>query len=158
MHARWRLSHARGYLELGLVDDAAAELAQLPAEEQENPLALALRAAVLQEQERWPELAAVARELVRQQPHEAGWWIALAYATRRSDSLREAEAILRQAEHLHPDDATIQFNLGCYACQRGDLTTARERVIRAIALDQNFRQTASVDPDLAPLRASGCLD
>jgi len=158
MHARWRLSHARGFLELGLIDDAAAELAQLPLEEQDRPIALALRAAVLQEQERWPELALIARELVRQQPDESGWWIALAYATRRSESLREAEAILRQAEQRHPEDATIQFNLGCYACQRGDLHTARERVVRAISLDQAFRNAASTDPDLAPLRESGPLD
>lgn len=158
MKARWRLSHARGYLELGLFDEAASELASLPPEEQERPAALALRAAVLQEQQRWPELAAIAGELVRQQPDEAGWWIALAYATRRCESLREAEAILRQAEQRHPDDATIQFNLGCYACQRGDLTTARERVVRAIALDAAFRSAASSDPDLEPLRAAGALD
>ena len=82
-------------------------------------------------------------------------FVSLAYATRRSESLREAEAILRQAEQRHPEDATIQFNLGCYACQRGDLSTARERVVRAISLDQAFRSAASTDPDLAPLRECG---
>lgn len=155
MHARWRLSHVRGYLELGLIDEAAEELTHLPASEQERPVALALRAAILQEQQRWPELALVATELVRQQPTEAGWWIAQAYATRRSQSLREAEAILREAERQHPDNATIQFNLGCYACQRGDLTTARERVFRAIALDAHFQAAAETDPDLEPLRTAG---
>ena len=48
--------------------------------------------------------------------------------------------------------------LTCYACQRGDLHTARERVVRAISLDQAFRNAASTDPDLAPLRESGPLD
>ena len=152
MHARWRYSHIRGFLELGLVDEAARELVQLPPEEQDRPIALALRAAILQEQQRWPELACVAAELVRKQPQEAGWWIAHAYAIRRSESLREAEAILREAEQRHPRDATIQFNLGCYACQRGDLNTARECVARAIVLDDHFREAAREDPDLAPLR------
>jgi predicted Zn-dependent protease len=155
MHSRWRYSHIRGFLELGLIDEAAQELAQLPAHEQDGPVALALRAAILQEQQRWPELATVAAELVRQQPAEAGWWIAYAYAIRRSQSLREAEAILREAEQRHPKEATIQFNLGCYACQRGDLNLARERVTRAIALDGSFREAAGTDPDLAPLRAQG---
>ena len=59
------------------------------------------------------------------------------------------------AEQRHPEEATIQFNLGCYACQRGDLKVARERVTRAIALDAAFQQAASTDPDLAPLRAQG---
>jgi predicted Zn-dependent protease len=157
MHTRWRLSHVRGYLELGLIDEAAEELASLPPSERDRPHALALRAAILQEQQRWPELATVSAELVRQQPSEAGWWIAHAYAVRRSESLQEAEAILREAERKHPNDATIQFNLGCYACQRGDLRAARDRVTRAIALDDSFREAAGTDPDLAPLRADGDL-
>lgn len=155
MHPRWRLSHVRGYLELGLVDEAAKELARLPSPDCDQPHALALRAAILQEQKRWPELASVSAELVRQQPSEAGWWVAYAYATRRSESLHEAEAILREAERQHPNDATIQFNLGCYACQRGDLKAARHHVTRAIALDESFREAAGVDPDLEPLRSGG---
>lgn len=158
MHPRWRLSHVRGYLELGSIDEAAAELAHLSPAEQERPVALALRAAVLQEQERWPELVTIAGRLVRLQPSQSGWWIALAYAVRRSDSLQEAEAVLRKAEQTHPHDPTIQFNLGCYACQRGDLRCALERVTRAIALDQDFRNVATIDPDLAPLRDSRILD
>lgn len=158
MHPRWRLSHARGYLELGLIDEAGAELARLSTVDQERPVALALRAAVLQEQQRWPELADVAAQLVRQQPAQSGWWIALAYAIRRSESLNEAEAVLREAERAHPHDPTIQFNLGCYACQRGDLRVALERVTRAIALDEEFRNAVTTDPDLAPLRKSCALD
>lgn len=158
MHPRWRLSHVRGYLELGSIEEAAAELARLSPAEQELPVALAMRAAVLQEQQQWTELAEVAARLVHLQPAQSGWWIALAYATRRSDSLSEAEAVLREAERTHPDDATIQFNLGCYACQRGDLRAALERVTRAIALDRDFRSMASLDPDLAPLRDSRVLD
>ena len=79
----------------------------------------------------------------------------VAYATRRVDSLASAEAILRDAEIRHPEEPAIQFNLGCYACQRGDLAEARRRVDRAVALDASFRQQATTDDDLAPLRASG---
>jgi len=86
-------------------------------------------------------------------PQEAGGWITWAYATRRADSLAAAEAILLKAEQLHPAEPTIQFNLGCYACQRGDLIAAQLRVDRAIALDAHFAGTAATDPDLAPLRA-----
>jgi hypothetical protein len=55
-------------------------------------------------------------------------------------------------------EPTIQFNLGCYACQRGDLNSARTRVDRAIALDPKFSVLAATDPDLAPLRASNTTD
>ena len=155
MKSGWRLSHARGYLGLGLLEEAAAELAALPADEAESIEALTLRALVLQAQQQWLLLQPVAAALVGRQPEEAGWWITWAYATRRVDSLASAEAILRDAETRHPEEPAIQFNLGCYACQRGDLAEARRRVDRAITLDESFRQQATTDNDLAPLRATG---
>lgn len=149
---KWRLSHARGYLGLGMVGEAAAELEQVPAAAAQETEVLELRALILQEQEKWPALVETARQLVLRRPGEAGWWISWAYATRRSRSLEAAEAILVEAERTHPQEATIQFNLGCYACLRGDLTEARRRVERAVALDQSFRQAAASDPDLVRLR------
>lgn len=157
MNPRWLLSHARGYLELGMLEEAAAELAQLPVERLEDVDVLAIRALILREQSRWLELSLAASELTRRQPELADWWITAAYATRRAISLNEAEAILREAELIHPKEPTIQFNLGCYACQRGDLAEARRRVDAVVALDRHFLTAAASDPDLAPLRAAGDL-
>jgi len=154
MELKWRLAHARGYLGLGMIKDAAAELDQVPSDLAGETELLALRAIVLQEQANWPVLVDVAGELVRRQPAEAGWWVAWAYAVRRSQTLAAAEAILLDGERKHPQEPAIQFNLGCYACLRGDLTEARRRVDQAIALDPSFRDAATSDPDLAPLRAS----
>jgi tetratricopeptide (TPR) repeat protein len=155
MELKWRLAHARGYLGLGMIKEASAELDLVPADQAGETSVLALRAVVLQEQAKWPALAGVANELVRRQPMEPGWWIAWAYATRRSRSLAAAETILIEGERTHPDEATIQFNLGCYACQRGHLNEARRRVERAVSLDPAFRDAAGIDPDLEPLRAAG---
>lgn len=153
MRLRRHLSYAQGYLELGLLVEAAAELDRIDPEERDALPVLALRMAVVQEQRRWPELCAVAGDFVRRAPEEAGAWIAWAYATRRADSLAAAERILIEAEQHHPAEPTVQFNLGCYACVRGDLAGARHRVDRAIALDPKFAELAATDPDLAPLRA-----
>lgn len=152
MQPKWRISHARGYLELGMVEEAAAELAAVPAEAAETLEVLGLQALVFQEQKKWAHLRVVTHKLVRMAPDDAGWWIMWAYAVRRSDSLEAAEKILHEAEVLHPKDATIQFNLGCYACQLGNLTNAKNRVDRAIALNAAFQQMAASDPDLEPLR------
>lgn len=151
---KWRLSHAQGYLGLGMVAEAAAELDHIPAPERDGLDVLALRVAVLQEQQDWPALSATAGEFVRRAPDEAAAWVTWAFATRRADSLVAAEKILLEAESRHPAEPTIQFNLGCYACQRGDLAAARRRIDRAIALDQHFAEVAATDPDLAPLRAA----
>jgi Tfp pilus assembly protein PilF len=155
MQLKRRLSHAHGYLELGMIAEAAAELDRIPPAEAAHADVLILRLAILQEQKNWPALSALAGDVVRRTPTEAAIWITWAYATRRADSLAAAERILLEAEQHHPTEATIQFNLGCYACQRGDLVLARQRVSRAIALDDKFAAAAANDPDLAPLRNTG---
>jgi Tfp pilus assembly protein PilF len=149
---KWRISHVRGYLELGMVKEAKAELDAIPEEEAHRPEAVALRVAMLQATEKWRPLRKYAAELVAADPSEPGWWIVWAFATRRVASVRAAEKILLQAVERHPKDATIQFNLGCYACQLGDLATAKDRVIRSIALDADYLKNARDDPDLQPLR------
>ena len=73
MDLKWRLSQARGYLGLGMVEEAAVELDHLPAAAAEETEVLALRALVLQEQAKWPPLADIAQTLVRRQPEESGW-------------------------------------------------------------------------------------
>ena len=149
-----RLSHAQGYLGLGMVAEAAAELSHLSGPDAESPAALVVRLAVLHEQHDWPAVCELAGRLIGGGRAGAGLWITWAYATRRADSLAAAEAILSRAEQMHPQEPTIQFNLGCYACLQGDIRTARRRVARAIALDESFAGLAATDPDLAALRAA----
>ena len=149
------LSHAEGYLGLGMLKEAAAELDRIGPPDDESAAVIAVRIAVLHEQEDWSKLRLLAAGEARRRPGEAASWVTWAYATRRAISLAAAEKILIEAEQHHRSEPTIQFNLGCYACQRGDLTTARSRVDRAVALDETFSTVAATDPDLAPLRALG---
>jgi predicted Zn-dependent protease len=152
MHSKRHLSHAQGYLALGMVEEAAAEIERITGPDAQSLQVISVRLAVLHEQKNWPVVRDVASELICRTPDEPSIWVTWAYATRRADSLAAAEKILLNAERHHPTDPTIQFNLGCYACQRGDLVEAQTRVDRAIALDKNFAELAATDPDLAPLR------
>ena len=152
MQLKWRLSHARGYLELGMLDAAAQELDSIASEFAQDSAVLEVRVAVHQERQEWALMADAAAELVRREPTVPGWWILWAYGARRSSSLANADAILRQAEKMHPANATIQFNLGCYACQLGNLIVAEARVQKAIQMDETIRKLAESDPDLQPLR------
>jgi Tfp pilus assembly protein PilF len=152
MQTKRHLSYARGYLELGLVAEAAAEIDRIDQAEQASLEVVAVRMAVLHDQKDWNTLAKVAGQFVRRSPGQAAAWVTWAYASRRSDSLVAAEQILLEAEQHHPAEPTIQFNLGCYACLRGDLVNAQRRVDRAIALEPKFVEAAATDPDLAALR------
>lgn len=153
-----RLMHARGYLGLGLLNDAENELVLAERSGASTAAVAAVRMLLLHEREDWPAVRELARTLIARGDADAGAWISCAYATRRTESLAAAEAVLLEAERLFPEEPTIQFNLGCYACQRGDLATARTRVDRAIVLEPSFREAAEADPDLAPLRAAEGTD
>lgn len=152
MNLEWHLSHTRGYLELGMFKEALKELRQIRGEAASSPDVLALFAALHQRTDNWKSLATVARKLVRLQPEQPSWWVSLAFAVRRTRSIEAAREILLRAEVRHPAEPAIQFNLGCYACQLGELAEARRRVAQAIELEASFKILAAQDPDLAPLR------
>jgi Tfp pilus assembly protein PilF len=152
MNLRWRLSHARGYLALGMLGEAEAELDAIDPTDAAGSEAQTLRVALLHERQDWPRLLVLARELVARQPEEPGWWVSLAFATRRVESLQQAQMVLLEAVRRHANEAVIHFNLGCYAAQTGALDEAARRVRQAIALCEDFREIARRDPDLEPLR------
>ena len=100
---------------------------------------------------KWNMAAAVASHLVKVDPGTAGWWISLAYAVRRTESVEKAEAILLRAQAIHPKVAMIAFNLACYASVIGRMEEAKKRLRDAIALDKDIRRLAIDDEDLKPL-------
>ena len=95
--------------------------------------------------------AAVASHLVKDDPETAGWWITLAYALRRTESVEKADAILLRARVIHPKIALIAFNLACYASVMGRMEEAKKRLRHAIELDKDIRGLALDDEDLKPL-------
>ena len=135
-----------------MLAEAAEELAKVPESERGGLDFLSVRLALLQEQQDWPALRDQAGDYARRAPEEAAAWVTWAYAARRADSITAAQKILLQAIPHHPANGTIQFNLACYAAQLGELTDARHHLDLAIALDKDFAEAATTDPDLAPLR------
>jgi predicted Zn-dependent protease len=106
---------ASGYSELGMFDDAALALEEIEPEDKTRKEVLGARVDLYMAAKKWDMAAAVASHLVKVEPEEAGWWINLAYATRRCESVEKAETILLKACELHHDNALIEYNLACYA-------------------------------------------
>jgi Flp pilus assembly protein TadD len=142
---------ATGYSELGMFDEAELALEEIDAEEKGRQEVLAARVDLYMAMQKWSLVAEVARHLVNIEPENASWWVNLAYATRRAESIDKAQALLLQARKLHPDNATIAFNLSCYACVSGQSEQAKTHLKHAIALDSNIRALALRDEDLQTL-------
>lgn len=111
------LRSAHGYVELGMFEEANAELEEIDPFCRALPEVLSTRVGIYQGLKKWDLMAVVAKKLVEGNPGEPGHFIDIAYATRRAESIDAAHAILKRAEGLHPNDATIQFNLACYEAQ-----------------------------------------
>jgi len=147
-------SHLRaaiGFIELGMLEDAISELESLPPEDRDRSSVLALRVEIYRTAGSWSLMEVAARELWKRHPDEPVYWTNLAWAVRRLDSLVAARDILLEAVERFPSDAMTHFNLGCYACQLGDIEQAKTRVGKAIELDAKFNLLALDDHDLEPL-------
>jgi tetratricopeptide (TPR) repeat protein len=142
------LAEAVGYLELGMPQDAWDALEEIPAEERHLPPVLQIRLEIYRHMEKYEGMATMAEHLTKQFPEDAQYWISLAYAQRRYLNLQTAERTLLEAFTRFPEEATIPFNLACYACQLGRLDEAREKLAKAISLEPAFKETALEDEDL----------
>ncbi len=146
-----RLAAAEGYLALGMCEDANSELEEIDPFCRRLPEVLTLRLSIYQRTKRWEMAQVVAKQLTVDDASNPQWPIALAYATRRLESLEAARAILLDAVSRHPKEPIIHYNLGCYSCQLGDLESAKDHLKRAFALEPQCRAMALDDSDLRPL-------
>jgi tetratricopeptide (TPR) repeat protein len=142
---------ADGYVALGMYEEANEELESITADVRHVPEVLDARIAIYCGTKRWDAMAAVASRLVEWNPDEPRWFVQLAYATRRAESLEKAHKILSRCAELHPEHGWTQFNLACYEAQLRNLPKAREHLQRAIRSDPGYRLDALNDPDLEPL-------
>lgn len=146
-----RLRSATGYIELGMYVEADAELEEIDPFLRALPEVLVSRLRIYHGLEKWELMAVVAAKLVEWNPSEPGFFVDLAYATRRCETLHAAHAVLTRAAALHPRQGTIQFNLACYEAQLGALAKARAHLSQAFEHDEKLRLLALEDADLAPL-------
>ena len=147
-----RVRRANGFRMLEMYEEAEMELSRIPSADQYEEDVLAMQVAVRQDAENWEGMRDSARILRRRCPEEVQWWIADAYATRRTDSLGAAREILMEAESVHESEPGIKYNLACYACCSGDMQTTMRYLLAAIALDEVYKGMAFEDEDLAEAR------
>jgi Tfp pilus assembly protein PilF len=145
------LQAAVGYLELGMVEDAANEIECISPDQKNSSEVLGVRLEIYRAAEKWSLMEVVARELWKRHQDQPVYWNDLAWAVRRAESVGSANAILLQAVEKFPEDAMTSYNVGCYACQLGDIEQAKMRVGKAIELDPKFKLLALDDADLEPL-------
>lgn len=148
-HRHLRAAH--GYIQLGMFMEANEQLERITPVQRHLPEVLHTRLTIYQSLGKWELMAVVAEKLVEWNPEQPAHFVDLAYAKRRANGFHIAHAILIRAAELHPDDATIQYNLACYESQLGNVAGAKAHLTKATVADARFSKLALDDPDLEPL-------
>jgi tetratricopeptide (TPR) repeat protein len=153
------LQAACGWLGLGDVAEAEAELAQISPSLRRHPEVLQVRWQLHARREEWPVCLDLAKSLTQIAPERRFGWIHLAFSLHRLSRTREALEILLYALDMFEPNATMAFYLSRCCCRLGRMFEGRTWLEKAFALVQQaderrrLKEQAIAEPDLAPLRA-----
>lgn len=145
------LRAALGYAELGLYDEALAELDAGRVDDSAE--VDGLRLMILRRAGRWTEMRDRARQKTETDQGNYEWWIHWADATRHAEGLVKGRSILERAAAKFPGNGHILFQLACYSAQLGELERARHHLVEAVKADERWADVFHVDRDLEPLWA-----
>ena len=147
-----RVQYARGFMELGMLVEAARELEAVEGAARIDAPVMELQVDLHMAAKHWDLVVALAEELTARHPAESSGWISRAFALRELGRIREAKEVLLQAEPEHGRTCSVlHYNLACYHCLLGEMKPARARLARACKMEKTWKQEARSDPDLKAL-------
>lgn len=145
---------AQGYFELGMMDDALAELGHLPRVLQSRLDVLQMRLCANMRIHRWDDALQASEDLCQLQPDEAMGYIHAAFCLHELGRTSEARDLLLTGPTALRREATYHYNLGCYDAALGDIESAQTHLQASFKLDRKFREYAKTDPDLKSVWAT----
>lgn len=148
------LRSAEGWIDLGLPEEARAEIEQLPRELREQPVTLMVRWRLHAAAKEWSAAAQVGEMLVERDAANSFGWIHRSFALHEQKKSEEAWDKLLPALEKFPEEELIAYNLACYACQLGRMEEAQTLLRTACKRGKSaeIKARALDDPDLVPLR------
>lgn len=148
------IAAAQGYVELGLFDEARAEMQRLTAAEMERADVVELSLLCLMGERRWAEALELGRKLCQLEPDEPGGFIHAAYCLHELGRTREALDMLMKGPPALHSKAVYFYNLGCYRARLGEVDAAVRMLQKAFEKDASLRRAAKKDPDLDGVRSA----
>jgi predicted Zn-dependent protease len=143
------LDSARGYLDLGMLDEADAALASLTNEQRESEPGRELAISIALNRSDNEIAFRLSEELCRQWPASHAGPIQGAYALHALGRTEEAILFLQAGPGHLREEAVYYYNLACYEATLGRSEAAVSWVLESVLHDPAFRERALEDPDLA---------
>lgn len=149
---KMRLEAAEGYIELGMLDEAARELKSLPDEERMESGGLLVLLELYRAREEWGLMETVALLLLEADPNNVDRWIDVAISKRLAGKVEKARDFLIETAEFFPRTALVHYHLACCECQLGNLSSAKDHLAISKDLCLVCRVLALTDEtDLRPL-------
>jgi predicted Zn-dependent protease len=143
---------AEGYCELGMLDDALAQLGELTPDQQERLEAIRLRIDILLRKQEWqPALELSLRMCVLYKKENYGF-IHAAFCLHEMGRTHDAKQTLLDGPAALLEEAVYYYNLACYEAELGNLEQAKAYLRSSFQLDRSLRDLAKNDPDLTLIR------
>jgi predicted Zn-dependent protease len=150
---RFYASAVEGWLQLGNLTEAKAELAMIGKAWRDHPEVLHVTWQVHAQEKSWERCLEVAQRCITASPQLSQGYIHRSFALHEMKRTREAWDQLQPQARRFADEPIVAYNLACYACQLGNLKAARQWLRRATKLGGADKITAMAlrDQDLKPL-------
>jgi tetratricopeptide (TPR) repeat protein len=143
---------AEGYSELGMLDDALAQLDQLDNDDQDRFEILRMRIDIFLRKQDWKNALRLSLRFCGVHPNQPYGYIHAAFCLHELGRTSEAKQTLLDGPAALLDEPVYYYNLGCYDTVLGNLEQAKVYLRASFRLDKSFRELAKTDPDLKQIR------
>lgn len=147
-----KIAAAQGYSELGMHDDAIAELEAIAGEDSHRAEVMEAWLVILMHARRWKEALSASRRLCKAKPEAAAGFIHAAFCLHELGRTQEAKTLLINGPPSLLEEPTYHYNLACYEAKLGNYPEAHAHLETSFAMDRKFREFAKGDADLEPIR------
>ena len=155
---RWQMTFeqniraAEGYADLGMYDEALAELDELDPEEQDRLETLRMRVEIVLRKRDWRSALQLSLKACQLYPNESSGFIHAAFCLHELGRTQEAKQTLLDGPAKLLNEPVYYYNLGCYDAALGNLDQAKAYLRASFRLDKSFRDMAKNDPDLERIK------
>jgi len=155
---RWQMTFeqniraAEGYADLGMYDEALAELDELDPEEQDRLETLRMRVEIVLRKRDWRSALQLSLKACQLYPNESSGFIHAAFCLHELGRTQEAKQTLLDGPAKLLNEPVYYYNLGCYDAALGNLDQAKAYLHASFRLDKSFRDMAKNDPDLERIK------
>ena len=147
------LEKTRGYIDIGMLDEASREIENLPTDQRVSAEALEMQIVITILKKDLGAALVICEALAEQHPEKHAGYIQGAYCLHASGKSQDAIDFLQSGPKSLLDEPVYFYNLACYEVAMDRNQAALTWLNQSIEMKPANRQMALKDPDLKPIRS-----